>query len=173
MCDITGDVLECWKHFVLACRSLCTKHITLKSAKLGDALLLQFCRRTEHIFGSEFITPNMHLHCHLLECIDYGPLHSFWCFEFERYNVILSSMPNNNRCIAGQLMRKFLNENQMMNSVSNHPRLLTKTKHTGSIADTMLASAVQGRGDNPQEWTLDSLGSSIVLPKFSSHCIGQ
>ena len=40
---VTGDVLECWKHFVLACRTLCTKHITLENAKLGDALLLQFC----------------------------------------------------------------------------------------------------------------------------------
>ena len=36
----------------------------------------------------------------------------------------------------------------------------------------MLATAaVQERGDNPQEWTLDSLGSSIVLPKFSSRCV--
>ena len=34
-------------------------------------------------------------------------------------------------------------------------------------------AAVQERGDNPQEWTLDSLGSSIVLPKFSSRCVLQ
>ena len=50
--------------------------------------------------------------------------------------------------------------------------LLPKTKHTGSIVDTMLATAaVQERGDNPQEWTLDSLGSRIVLPKVSSRCV--
>ena len=72
---ISDEVLECWRHFVLACRTLCTKHIRLESARLGDALLLQFCRRIERVFGKEFITPNMHLHCHLLECIiDYGPL---------------------------------------------------------------------------------------------------
>ena len=35
----------------------------------------------------------------------------------------------------------------------------------------MLATAEQERGDNPQEWSLDSLGSSIVLPKFSSLCV--
>ena len=34
----------------------------------------------------------------------------------------------------------------------------------------MLATAVQESGDNSQEWSLDSLGSSIVLPKFSSLC---
>ena len=59
---------------------------------LGDALLLHFCRRTERIFG----TPNMHMHCHLRSYIkDYGPLHGFWCYSFERYNGILGSMPNN------------------------------------------------------------------------------
>ena len=175
---ITGEVLECWKHFVLACRILCTKHITLENAKLGDALLLQFCRRTERIFGNEFITPNMHLHCHLFECItDYGPLHSFWCFAFERYNGILGSMPNNNRCIESQLMKRFLSESQILSfSIPDDEfsqqlaPLLPKTKHTGSIADTMLATT-QVRGDNLQEWTLDSLGSCIDLPKFSSRCV--
>ena len=84
---IGGEVIECWRHFVLACRTLCTKQITIEQVKLGDALLLQFCRRTERLFGKDCITPNMHLHCHLCECVmDYGPLHSFWCFAYERYN---------------------------------------------------------------------------------------
>ena len=36
---VSGDILECWRHFVLACRVLCTKSITLERAKLGDAVL--------------------------------------------------------------------------------------------------------------------------------------
>lgn len=177
---ITGDVLECWKHFVLAFRTLCTRHITLANAKLGDALLLQFCRRTERVFGNEYIAPNMHLHCHLIESItDYGPLHSFWCFAFERYNGILGSMPNNNRCIESQLMKRFLSESQVLSySIPDDEfsqqlaPLLPKSKQTGSIADTMLVTTIQESStSNLREWTLDSLGSCIVLPKFSSRCV--
>ena len=121
----------------------------------------------------------MHLHCHLFECItDYGPLHSFWCFAFERYNGILGSMPNNKRCIESQLMKRFLNESQLLScSIPDDEfsqqlaPLLPKTKHTGSIADTMLATTVQARGDSLQKWKLDSLGSCIDLPKFSSRCV--
>ncbi len=55
---VTGEYLECWQHFVLACRVLCVNEITLERAKLGDALLMQFS-------GKHAITPNMHLHSHL------------------------------------------------------------------------------------------------------------
>ena len=67
---VSGEFLECWCHFVLACRVLCIQKITVERVKLGDALLMQFCRRTERLFGKDCITPNMHL---LVECIfDYG-----------------------------------------------------------------------------------------------------
>lgn len=82
------DELECWRHFVLACRVLSRKSISQEQIQLGDILLIQFCRRTERIFGNHSVTPNMHMHCHLSACIkDYGPLHGFWLYAFERYNV--------------------------------------------------------------------------------------
>ena len=170
---ITDEVLECWQHFVLACRTLCTKASQLR--KQNWEMLC--CRRTEHSFGKDYITPNMHLHCHLYECItDYGPLHSFWCFAFERYNGILGSMPNN-RYIESQLMQRFLREAQSLSlsipqdefSQQLSP-LLPKTRHTGSIADTMLTTTVHGSED-VQVWTLDSITSSVDVPKFSSRCV--
>ena len=58
--------------------------------------------------GSSIITPNMHLHCHLKECVlDYGPLQIFLCFPFERYNGLLGAFPNNNKSIEVQLMNRF------------------------------------------------------------------
>ena len=58
----------------------------------------------------------MHLRCHLMECIEeYGPVYSFWCFGFERYNGILSSTCFNNRSIEIQLMRKFICEQFVFN----------------------------------------------------------
>ncbi len=137
---VIGEYLECWRHFVLACRVLCVNEITLERAKLGDALLMQFCRRTERLFGKHAITPNMHLHSHLLECIiDYGPMHSFWCFAFES---ILGSMPNNNRSIEVQLMRRFLQEHQVLTLPFDIEvctklfSLFPKKVQCGSIADT-------------------------------------
>jgi len=40
------------------------------------------------------ITPNMHIHSHLKDCIlDYGPLHGFWLFAFEHFSGPLGSLP--------------------------------------------------------------------------------
>lgn len=61
---------------------------------MSDALLLQFYKRVERLYGTSVITPNMHVACHLKVCIyDYGPLHSFWLFSFERLNGILENYP--------------------------------------------------------------------------------
>lgn len=55
------------------------------------------------------MTPNIHLHCHLKDCVlDFGPLHAFWCFSFERFNGILGATPLNGRSIEIQLMRKLI-----------------------------------------------------------------
>lgn len=169
---LPGDVLECWRHFVLACRVLCTRKISMVNAKLGDALLLQFCCRTEQLFGKETITPNMHLSCHLYECIvDYGPLHGFWCFAFERYNGILGAIPNNNRNIEPQLMQRFLRESHGLSFTFSEDDeiskelfpFLPKLTQTGSLADTVSSNTC-----NDQRWTIDSV--DCVLPKFSSRC---
>lgn len=51
----------------------------------------------------------MHLHLHLKQCIlDYGPLHAFWCYPFERFNGILGNIHFNRKSIESQLMKKFL-----------------------------------------------------------------
>lgn len=58
------------------------------------------------------MTPNVHMHGHLKDAIlDYGPIHSFWLFSFERYNDILGNQPNNNCLIESQLMQRFLHDN--------------------------------------------------------------
>lgn len=104
--------MECWRHFVLACRIICKHSLTNTDIILADSLLMQFCKRMERIYGESVITPNMHLHGHLKEVIlDYGPVQEFWCFSFERYNGILGRQPTNNHMIEPQLMRQFLLDN--------------------------------------------------------------
>ena len=106
------DNLECWRHFVLACRILCQQSLTLTDVNLADGLLLQFCRRVQRMYGNNVITPNMHMHCHLKEVVlDYGPVYGFWLFSYERYNGILQHQSTSNRCVEVQIMRRFLQDN--------------------------------------------------------------
>lgn len=63
----------------------------------------------------------MHLHLHLKDCLlDYGPVHSFWCYGFERYNGVLGRYHTNNQFIEVQIMQKFLRE-QHVRAVSIEP----------------------------------------------------
>ena len=167
---LSNDIFECWRHFVLACRILCSKQLSMEQILLADVLLLRFCQRTERIFGWKSITPNMHLHCHLRSCIvDYGPLHGFWCYAFERFNGILGSMPNNNRSVEIQLTGRFLRESQSLcaqypSEFAEHFKPLFLEKNSlGSVAE--MNEACEERTAAQNCWIFDS--SATSLP---THC---
>ena len=97
-----------WELYVRACSILCTRVITAENLTLAHSLLLQFNSLFEQILGPEHCSINMHLHCHLAESVlNFGPIYSFWCFSYERYNGILGSYSTNNHSINVQVMRKF------------------------------------------------------------------
>ena len=86
-----------WTAFVHACQLLCRKVITREECMEADQKLMRFCVMFEALCGKEKCTPNIHLHGHLKDCIlDYGPVFSFWCFSFERYNGIMGDYHTNN-----------------------------------------------------------------------------
>lgn len=119
---IPTNQLECWRHFVLACRRLCKFSVTDDDLTIADGLLLQFCKKVCQIYGPDALTPNCHMHCHLVSCIkNFGPLHSFWLFPFERYNGVLGDQPNNNRSVELQFMRRFQKDN-------NHLQMIDRAK---------------------------------------------
>ena len=96
---------------MLASRILTQTEISVTDMQLADALLLHFCKRVERMYGKAIITPNMHLHCHLKQCLlDYGPVYGFWLFSFERYNGIMESFPTSNRSVEITLMQRFIRE---------------------------------------------------------------
>ena len=77
------------------------RSLTVEQCLAAEAKIIEFCKHFEKLYGPEFCTPNMHLSCHLVDCIrDYGPVYSFWCFSFERYNGILGSYHKNNHNIG-------------------------------------------------------------------------
>ena len=110
---------SCWKLYVQACNLVCSKAITLDAINQLDSLLIRFCTCFQQLYGAEQCTPNMHLHCHIKEClIDYGPGCSFWLFACERVNGFLGSLPTNHHSIEIQLMRKLSSTQQVLNILS-------------------------------------------------------
>ena len=174
------DHLECWRHFVLACRALCCKELSPHQLQLGHGLLLQFCKRAERLYGKQFITPNMHMHMHLKSCVtDFGPLHGFWLYAFERYNGILGSVPNNNRSIEVQLMTRFQHDNEVLSVqlpkefsetfASEFSKLRSTQSNVGSVADSLISSS-QTDITPISHWTVTS---DMELPSYhSKHIIG-
>jgi len=86
------DILEeedrrCWQHFVNCIALWSQRIVTIEEVDQGEECMLAFLREAENLYGERLITPNMHFHTHLRECIlDYGPFYSFWCFAYERMN---------------------------------------------------------------------------------------
>ena len=172
--------MECWRHFVLACRLLCQPSVTVEKVKLADALLLQFCRRTERIYGKEVITPNMHMNCHLCECVnDFGPLHSFWLFACERFNGILGMLPNNNRSIEVQMTKRFLSDQASLSITlpmeyrdDFEDYLPIEMRQLGSLGETYASSSEESDFERNDPWAIDSHAScNFVLPRNYSRYV--
>lgn len=107
---IPDNHLRCWQTFVLACQYLCSPVMSKTDTFKADLLFVKFGETFERtLYGKKPVAPNMHLHCHLKECvIDCGPVRALWCFSFESFNGILGAMQVNGRCVVVQLMRKLL-----------------------------------------------------------------
>lgn len=118
--------LECWRLFVISCQYLCNQAITKADIIIADQYMVKFCRRFEELYGQDHVTPNMHLHAHLKECIeDFGPIYNFWLFSFERYNGLLGNYPTNRRMIEIQMMKRFFRETSLLaTSLPNESSML-------------------------------------------------
>ena len=143
---LSPEHLRCWLLFVKATSMLCTRTISIHDVKVADSFLTLFCKEFEKLYGPHKCTPNMHLHLHLCDCVlDYGPVYSFWCFAFERYNGILGSYPTNSRQIEPQIMKKFIQQQQvesaqMPSECSSLSLALSQDSHwNGSLLDSMSA----------------------------------
>lgn len=111
--------LQCWSLFVEACSLLLKPILTINDVTKGDMKIIQFCKHYELLYGKSKCTPNMHLHLHLKQCLlDYGPVQSFWCFPFERFNGVFESFQKNWICPELQIMNKFVNYQESVDKLS-------------------------------------------------------
>jgi len=134
--------LKCWQTYVLACKYICKPIISATDINIADGLFLKFCKEIETLYGKLVITPNMHLHCHLKDVLlDHGPVPSFWCFSFERYNGILGSTTTNKRSVELQLMRRF-----------KLSHFLEDGSFPCEFKDNFLHICVQNKNDDKEDW---------------------
>lgn len=140
---LATEHLNCWWLFVQACILICQPLISQERINRADQIMLEFCQVYENLYGNLACTINLHLHCHIAECLrDYGPAHSTWCFSFERYNGVLGGMPTNNRSlqIEKTMITRFVQ--QMISHHSFPPELqpLFETTTVGSVSDSQMSS---------------------------------
>ena len=102
----------------------------------------KFCQGVQDIYGKKHCTANMHLHMHLLECIqDFGPVYNFWCFSFERYNGILGSYHTNNKNVGLIIMRKFCKESKIhVMDHSDYHQFIGEKETDAHITNNLLIS---------------------------------
>ena len=60
---------DTWMHFVTACHLICCQSVTMEQCLEAESRILKFCKLFENLYGTEKCAPNMHLSCHLVECI--------------------------------------------------------------------------------------------------------
>ena len=118
------------------------------------------------------------MHMHLKSCVlDYGPLHGFWLFAFERYNGELGNIPNNNHSIEVQLMNRFIQDNEVISiqlpnnfneELAPAMERLRSVETVGSLGDTMAphlpnAQRITSQWTMPTEASLCSYHSLHIL----------
>lgn len=144
----------CWQLYAEACIRICQQTVTLQDAERAHELFIQFGNEVERLYGKEAVTPNMHLHCHLLTSIkQYGSLYGFSCYPFERYNGSLAEMPNNRHHLSVQFMRQFRSRIHMANIHHKLPKCgqeifqpvlesLIPTGHSGHVELSMALNKI-------------------------------
>ncbi|PKC55578.1 hypothetical protein RhiirA1_446785 [Rhizophagus irregularis] len=96
--------------------------------------LIKIVKLIENHHGRDKITLNLHLSLHLRDCSsDYGLLYAFWCFSFECMNGILGSLPNSNRKIESELMRRLMFDKQIKNIISSDSQISGKEGFPGEF----------------------------------------
>ena len=118
-----------------SCVLLCQYIITEQQVNQAHVLLVEFCQQFETLYGSECCTPNMHLACHLKECLlDFGPfsvlegISKSW-MQPEKQMFLKFSQKQKLKFLCADL------ENDFLNSVAEET-LTLRRDNSGSVGQT-------------------------------------
>ncbi|KAL0959458.1 hypothetical protein HGRIS_014962 [Hohenbuehelia grisea] len=157
-----------------ALRLLLAREITVEEADEADLLLREYCIELIELYGPEVMCQNHHYCTHIRECIrDFGPLHGFWTFLFERINKVLKSYKTSNHAgdeLETSFFRKF-------HRTIQHSRVMARS-FTGTnmfVDETIIAmhcatadarGTVQGLARELDEANVDGGVAFHLAPRF-------
>ncbi|KAF8066846.1 hypothetical protein FPV67DRAFT_1670313 [Lyophyllum atratum] len=123
----------------VAIQLLLARTITEEDLVKADALLREYCWELVKLYGPSVIRPNHHYAVHTAASVrDYGPLHEFWTFLFERLNKVLKSYKTNNHA-GGELETSFFRE---FHRTVQDSRLLAQAAHSPDHELRQVAAAM-------------------------------
>ncbi|TFY72264.1 hypothetical protein EVG20_g747 [Dentipellis fragilis] len=151
--------------------------ITDQAIDEAEHLIRAYCRELVHLYGPDIIRPNHHYATDVPDCMrDFGPLHGFWMFLFERLNKILKSYNSSNHA-GGQLEVSFFREfhRTVQQSRVMATAYSTRNFHIQASIDAMYKATADDRGTvqalawEIEEQNVDGAFSSHLLVFRNSH----
>jgi len=76
---------DCWNSLLLFLQLICAPSVSSESLDNAKAILKSYLTKYKNCYSNQSMSINFHMASHLTDsCKDFGPLHVFWCFAFER-----------------------------------------------------------------------------------------
>nr|CAI5856859.1 unnamed protein product [Callosobruchus analis] len=101
---ISGKVYNHFLSLVVSIRLLCEKNQNISNVNYAQQLLVYFVQKFPYIFGTEYVTYNVHNLIHLAEDVKtHGSLDSFSAFQFENHMFEIKKQLKSSRLPLQQL----------------------------------------------------------------------
>ncbi|KAF7358278.1 hypothetical protein MVEN_00876900 [Mycena venus] len=143
-----------------AIKTYVRESITEDELVRADKLYREYCLELVELYGPEVIRPNHHYATHTPRNIrNYGPLHEFWTFLFERLNKVLKGYRTPNHA-GGELETSFFREFQRTVQQS---RLLAQGAREPSGSELRDAVQLMYRATDDDRGTVQGLARNLDL----------
>ncbi|THV01678.1 hypothetical protein K435DRAFT_654794 [Dendrothele bispora CBS 962.96] len=140
------QMLTNFMHLVTAVRLANMRTITQDRIDMFEEHMHMYLEGVRRLFPERNITPYQHMSMHFGSMLKrFGPVHSWRCFPFERYNYLLQNIPTNSRMgdIEKTVFTKFC-KTQKLKSLLNETNLPSSLKPLAMLFDEIFNSDIRG-----------------------------
>lgn len=90
-------MLDNFVDLIIAVEHATRRSISEDDTTIYDDHMLKYLLGIRSLYDRDLV-PNHHLALHLTQCLkEFGPVHAWWTFPFERYNGIIGNLKTNSR----------------------------------------------------------------------------
>lgn len=159
--------LELFMDVQTVAKAMRSYNFTVVKVKQTERLLLKISEAVERLFGAGAVKPNMHWCLHLgAMLLDFGPPAGWSCNGYERFNGLLSDLPQNPCYIESAIMKR----SQLMTAVCQYVTVRQQPPAPDAPADPgataadcdFIATMFRGSSTDPIADT-DAAASAVVM----------